>query len=112
MQQLAAVGLHGDSNRNRRVEIASRIRMAHVAPLEYRRYHRRDPEEPSHITSAEGSAVPRLRKELERIGSMWARSVTSRLLEAVAQVTEHHSKKSDELQRALWLASIATCEDR
>jgi len=108
-QQLAAVGLAGDSHRARRCQIADSVCVIHVAPLEHRRYHVRDPEERSWLADAEGGGVLRLRRELAALGAAWADAVVARLLEAFARAFGPRSRQLVELLRALQLAANHTC---
>jgi Dynamin family len=102
-QQLAAIGLGGESHRGRRTDIASRIQIIPVAPLEHRRYHRRDLDERGYLTEEGGGGVPRLRRELVALGWAWADSAMSRLLGALERALGSHSSQFLELRRALQL---------
>lgn len=112
VQQLAAAGLGGEAHRARRIEIASRIPVVHVAPLEHRRYHRRDPEERSCLTEEAGGGVPRLRRVLATIGAEWIDAVGAKLLGVLGRALGPHSHQLAELRRALQLGINASTRTR
>ncbi|MGN6110781.1 MAG: GTPase domain-containing protein, partial [Kofleriaceae bacterium] len=78
-QQLAGLGLRGGSQRSRRGRIAASVRVMPVAPLEHRRLHLRDPDEPSLCSDESGPGIRRLRQVIHSLGAAWIERLTQDL---------------------------------
>lgn len=83
-QQFARVGLGGSSQRSTRARFASSVRVMPVAPLEHRRLHVRDPDDPAVCTDEVGAGITRLRQVIHSLGATWI----ERLILGLSELTE------------------------